>query len=93
MIQDELIYQIETHFGHMPTREQHVALQTFAAFMTDRDEQVLMVLLFLPLSRLIQRHLAMMLQMQLHQKMLRRCLEQLMTLQKRRSLRKLLVLI
>lgn len=44
MIQDELIYQIETHFGHMPTREQHVALQTFAAFMTDRDEQVLMVL-------------------------------------------------
>ncbi len=44
MIQDELICQIETNFGHMPTREQHVALQTFAAFMTDRDEQVLMVL-------------------------------------------------
>jgi len=44
MIQDELIYQIETHFGHVPTHEQHRALQTFAAFMTDRDEQVVMVL-------------------------------------------------
>lgn len=44
MIQDELIYQIETHFGHVPTPEQHQALQTFAAFMTDRDEQVVMVL-------------------------------------------------
>lgn len=44
MIQDELIYQIETHFGHLPTPEQHAALQTFAMFMTDRDEQVVMVL-------------------------------------------------
>ena len=44
MIQDELIYQIETHFGHLPTPEQHAALQTFATFMTDRDEQVVMVL-------------------------------------------------
>ena len=44
MIQDELIYQIETHFGFLPTDEQHRALQTFAAFMTDRDEQVVMVL-------------------------------------------------
>lgn len=44
MIQDELIYQIETHLGHLPTPEQHAALQTFATFMTDRDEQVVMVL-------------------------------------------------
>ena len=44
MIQDELIYQIETHFGHLPTPEQHAALQTFATFMTDCDEQVVMVL-------------------------------------------------
>ena len=44
MIQDELIYQIETHFGHLPTPEQHATLQTFATFMTDRDEQVVMVL-------------------------------------------------
>ena len=44
MIQDELIYQIETHFGHLPTPEQHAALQTFATFMTDRDEQVVTVL-------------------------------------------------
>ena len=44
MIQDELIYQIETHFGHLPTPEQHAALQTFATFMTDRDERVVMVL-------------------------------------------------
>lgn len=44
MIQDELIFQIETHFGHLPTPEQHAALQTFATFMTDRDEQVVMVL-------------------------------------------------
>ena len=44
MIQDELIYQIEMHFGHVPTPEQHRTLQTFAAFMTDRDEQVVMVL-------------------------------------------------
>ena len=44
MPKDELIYQIETHFGHLPTPEQHAALQTFATFMTDRDEQVVMVL-------------------------------------------------
>ena len=44
MIQDELIYQIETRFGHVPTAEQHCALLTFATFMTDRDEQVVMVL-------------------------------------------------
>ena len=44
MIQDELIYQIESHFGHVPTVEQHRALLTFAAFMTDRDEQVVMLL-------------------------------------------------
>lgn len=44
MIQDELVYQIETRFGHVPTAEQHRALQTFAAFMTDRDEQVVMIL-------------------------------------------------
>ena len=44
MLQDELIYQIETRFGHVPTYEQRQALQEFAAFMTDRDEQVVMIL-------------------------------------------------
>ena len=44
MIQDELIYQIETHLGHVPTLEQRQALQVFAAFMTDRDEQSVMIL-------------------------------------------------
>ena len=44
MIQDELIYQIEKRFGHVPTSEQQRALQVFAAFMTDRDEQAVMIL-------------------------------------------------
>ena len=44
MLQDELTYQIETRFGHVPTYEQRQALQEFAAFMTDRDEQVVMIL-------------------------------------------------
>jgi len=44
MIQDELIYQIEKRFGHVPTSEQQRALQVFAAFMTDRDEQSVMIL-------------------------------------------------
>ena len=44
MIQNELIYQIETHLGHVPTLEQRQALQVFAAFMTDRDEQSVMIL-------------------------------------------------
>ena len=44
MLQDELIYQIETRFGHVPTYEQRQALQEFASFMTDRDEQVVMIL-------------------------------------------------
>ena len=44
MIQDELIYQIEMRFGHVPTNEQRQALQVFAAFMTDRDEQAVMIL-------------------------------------------------
>ena len=44
MIQDELIYQIEMRFGHVPTNEQRQALQVFASFMTDRDEQAVMIL-------------------------------------------------
>ena len=44
MIQDELVYQIETHFGLVPTAEQRRALQMFASFMTDRDEQTVMIL-------------------------------------------------
>ena len=44
MLQDELIFQIETRFGHVPTREQQQALQVFAAFMFDRDEGAVMIL-------------------------------------------------
>ena len=44
MLQDELVYQIETRFGHVPTAEQRRALQVFAAFMTDREEQSVMIL-------------------------------------------------
>ena len=44
MIQDELIYQIEKRFGHVPTSEQQRALQVFAAFLTDRDEKSEMIL-------------------------------------------------
>ena len=44
MLQDELIFQIETRFGHVPTSEQRQALQVFAAFMFDRDEGAVMIL-------------------------------------------------
>lgn len=44
MLQDELVYQIETRFGHVPTAEQRRALQVFAAFMTDCEEQSVMIL-------------------------------------------------
>jgi len=39
MIGDELIFQIEQHFGHVPTEEQRQALRLFADFMTDRGLQ------------------------------------------------------
>lgn len=44
MIQDELIYQIEQEFRFAPTADQANALRTFASFMTDRDERVVMIL-------------------------------------------------
>ena len=44
MIQDELVYQIETRFGHVPTAEQERAMQLFADFLTDREECTVFVL-------------------------------------------------
>ena len=44
MITDELTYRIRQAFGHVPTAEQEKAMDTFARFMTDRDEKSVMVL-------------------------------------------------
>ena len=44
MILDELKYRIRSAFGHVPTAEQETAIDTFARFMTDRNEQAVMVL-------------------------------------------------
>ena len=44
MITDELTYRIHQAFGHVPTAEQEKAMDTFARFMTDRDERSVMVL-------------------------------------------------
>ena len=44
MIKDELVYQILQEFGFEPTEDQMNALQTFATFMTDRDERTVMIL-------------------------------------------------
>ena len=42
MITDELTYRIRQAFGHVPTAEQEKAMDTFARFMTDRDERSVM---------------------------------------------------
>ena len=44
MITDELVFSVSRQFGHEPTADQQKALETFAAFMFDRDEQVVMLL-------------------------------------------------
>ncbi len=44
MITDELVFQIEKHFGHVPTDEQRRALRLFASFMSDRDDHAVMIL-------------------------------------------------
>ena len=44
MITDELKYRIHSAFGHVPTKEQEVAIDCFARFMTDRHEEAVMVL-------------------------------------------------
>ena len=44
MIQDELKYRIRQTFGFTPTPEQEHALDVFSLFMTDRSEQVVMIL-------------------------------------------------
>ena len=44
MIGDELKYRILQSFGMVPTAEQAQALDVFAAFMTDRQEHVVMIL-------------------------------------------------
>ena len=44
MITDELTYRIREAFGHVPTAEQEVAIETFARFMSDRREEVVMVM-------------------------------------------------
>ena len=44
MISDELAFQIQSHFGHVPTAEQQQAVSMFARFLTDRQEQAVMVL-------------------------------------------------
>ena len=45
MIQDELKYRILQTLGVPPTVEQAQALDVFAAFMTDRNDHVVMILL------------------------------------------------
>ena len=40
----ELVFQIEQHFGHVPTAEQRQALRLFDQFMTDRDDHAVMIL-------------------------------------------------
>ena len=44
MIHDELKYRILQTFGFVPTPEQEHALDVFSMFMTDREEQVVMIL-------------------------------------------------
>ena len=44
MIEEELVYRIKTQFKHIPTAEQLHAIQTFTSFMTDREEQSVMIL-------------------------------------------------
>ena len=44
MIHDELKYRISNALGHVPTAEQEQAMDVFARFMTDRREQVVMIL-------------------------------------------------
>ena len=44
MIGDELKYRILQTFGLVPTEEQEHALDVFSLFMTDRSEQVVMIL-------------------------------------------------
>jgi len=44
MITDELKYRIHSAFGHVPTKEQEVAIDCFVRFMTDRHEEAVMVL-------------------------------------------------
>ncbi len=44
MITEELTCRIRQHFRHVPTAEQERAISTFAAFMTDRREEAVMVL-------------------------------------------------
>ena len=44
MIGDELKYRVLQAFGHQPTAEQTHALDVFSAFMTDRSDQVVMIL-------------------------------------------------
>ena len=44
MIQDELKYRIREALGLAPTPEQEQAIDVFSQFMTDREEQVVMIL-------------------------------------------------
>ena len=44
MIHDELTYRIRQALGLVPTAEQEQAIDVFSQFMTDRDEQVVMIL-------------------------------------------------
>lgn len=44
MITDELIFRIKQQFAFVPTRQQALALQTFARFMIDREPRSVMIL-------------------------------------------------
>ena len=44
MIQQELVFQIRQSFGFQPTADQEKALQTFASFLTDRDDRAVMIM-------------------------------------------------
>ena len=44
MISDELKYRIREALGVIPTEEQEHAIDVFSLFMSDRDDQVVMIL-------------------------------------------------
>ena len=44
MISDELKYRIREALGVIPTDEQEHAIDVFSLFMSDRDDQVVMIL-------------------------------------------------
>ena len=44
MLTDEIIFQITSEMEHVPTDGQHRVIETFAHFLTSRNERTLMIL-------------------------------------------------